>query len=225
MENISNRVYKNNGNSVVLNEIHNFTNSNPKILDIGCGNGDVARNLNNLNYIIDGITISEQEAINSRNVMRNVFIYNLENGLPLDLLEEKYDIIICSHVLEHICYPSNLLRDIKNILSDRGILIVCLPNLLHYKSRLELLKGNFHSSELGGIWDSTHFKWYTFKTGQELLEKSSFIVKSKYVTGEMPFGILFKWVPSKIKNKVFSILIKISKGFFGDQLVYIAKLY
>ena len=225
MENISNRVYKNSGNLVVLNEIHNFTNSNPKILDIGCGNGDVARNLNNLNYIIDGITISEQEATNSRNVMRNVFIYNLENGLPLDLLEEKYDIIICSHVLEHICYPTNLLRDIKNILSDRGILIVCLPNLLHYKSRLELLKGNFHSSELGGIWDSTHFKWYTFKSGQLLLEKNSFIVKSKYVTGEMPFGIFFRWVPSKIKKRVFSILIKISKGFFGDQLVYIAKIF
>lgn len=223
MENISNRIYTNSGNSVVLKEIHDFANTNAKILDIGCGNGDVAKNLNNLNYIIDGITISDQEAINSRKVMRNVFIYNLENGLPKDLLEMKYDIIICSHVLEHICYPTNLLQDIKNILSDKGILIVCLPNLLHYKSRLELLKGNFYSSDLGGIWDSTHFKWYTFKSGQELLKKNNFIVKSKFVTGEMPFGILFKWVPLKIKKRVFSILIKISKGFFGEQLVFIAK--
>jgi 2-polyprenyl-3-methyl-5-hydroxy-6-metoxy-1,4-benzoquinol methylase len=223
LENISNRIYKNSGNSVVLNEIHNFKNTSAKILDIGCGNGDVARNLNNLNYIIDGITISEQEAINSRKVMRKVLIYNLENGLPIDLLDIKYDIIICSHVLEHICYPTNLLRDIKNILSDKGILIVCLPNLLHYKSRLVLLMGNFHSSDLGGIWDSTHFKWYTYNSGRELLEKNHFNMKSMYVTGEMPFGILFKWVPLKIKRRVFSLLIKISKGFFGEQLVYIAK--
>ena len=68
---------KNSGNSVVLNEIHNFPKTNPKILDIGCVNGDIDRNLNNLNCIIDGITISEQEAINSMNVMGNVLIFNL----------------------------------------------------------------------------------------------------------------------------------------------------
>lgn len=223
MENISNRIYQNSGNPSVLKEIKNFDLPNPKILDIGCGNGDIARNLIDLGYIIDGITISENEAVNSRLVMRNVVIFNLENGLPLNLLDEKYDIIVCSHVLEHICYPSNLLKDIRRILSENGILIVCLPNLMHYRSRLELLKGNFPSSEEGGIWDSTHFKWYTFKSGVELLEKFGFNIKSNYVTGEMPFGLLFKIVPLKFKIMVYAFLIKISKGFFGEQLVYIAK--
>lgn len=102
MNTIHNKVYSNSGNSDVLKNIVSSVN---KILDVGCGRGDNAKHLWKKGLIIDGITLSEEEAKHAKSFMRNIFLHNLEYGLPKDSLSDKYDAIICSHVLEHICYP------------------------------------------------------------------------------------------------------------------------
>ena len=220
MKKSSEKIYSNQGNPTVLFEIKNLAQKPSKILDLGCGNGDLGRFLKNDSHYIDGVTISEMEYTIAQKVIDQVYVYNLENGLPEEVLKNKYDIILCSHILEHICYPSKLLLDIKSVLNTDGYIVVCLPNILHYKSRLELLKGNFNYAEVG-LWDQTHFKWYTFASAERLFLNSGFKVKQKYVTGEMPFGRLLDFVPIQIKKKIFFYLTKISSGFFGDQLVYI----
>ena len=220
MKKSSEKIYSNQGNPTVLREIKKLSNNPIKILDLGCGNGDLGNLLKTDMHYIDGVTISESEFKFAKNILDNVYLYNLEQGLPEDILENKYDIILCSHILEHLCYPNKLLQDIKNVLTESGHLVVCLPNILHYKSRLELLKGNFVYSEVG-LWDHTHFKWYTFESAKILLVDNGFKIKRKYVTGEMPFGTFFSFVPKKIQKKIFLLLTKISNGFFGDQLVYI----
>jgi 2-polyprenyl-3-methyl-5-hydroxy-6-metoxy-1,4-benzoquinol methylase len=42
---------------------------------------------------------------------------------------EKFDLIILSHVLEHLLNPSVFLKKIKSILSDNGILYIEVPSL------------------------------------------------------------------------------------------------
>ena len=222
MNKIDERVYHNNGNEDLVKEINFYNKKNFKILDIGCGNGDIAKNIVLKSNLIDGITISSKEAGMAKTVMRNVLLHDLEKGLPLQKIDSEYDFIICSHVLEHICYPEMLLNDIYKLMHNESILIVCLPNIMHYKSRLELLKGNFYYDQ-GGVWDSTHFKWYTYSTAIKLLEKNNFKLLKSYVSGQMPFGRLTKFIPKIIKKNIFNILQSISKGFFGDQLVYVAR--
>lgn len=214
------KIYSNSGNESVLSLI---PKSAKFILDIGCGRGDNATKLKKKGYIVDGITLSQQEADEAIPYMRNVYIFNLENGLPPLIIEsKKFDVVICSHVLEHICYPQNLLSDIKKILSENAILIIALPNLMNYKSRIELIKGNFHYQD-SGVWDYTHFRWYTFNSGIELLKNNGFVIEKSFVTGDIPFLTFFKFLPIIIRQKLFLILTKISKGLFGGQIVYVAK--
>lgn len=216
MEKSKKKIYSNLGNDDVLNLIP----KNAKfILDIGCGDGSNAKHLIKKNYIVDGITISEEEKKIAEKIMRKVVVFNLEDGLPLNGLE-VYDVVICSHVLEHICYPEQLLIDIYKVLKNNGILIIALPNIMHYKSRWQLLKGNFNYTN-AGVWDFTHFKWYTFKTGKKLLEQYNFKIIVATVTGELPLNSVMKKILSfRLRRLLFSMLIKISNGLFGYQLLF-----
>ena len=218
MEKSKQKIYSNNGNTDVLNLIPAGAKY---ILDIGCGDGANARLLIKRNCIVDGITISEEEKAIAAEVMREVYVYNIENGLPVKA-DAVYDVVICSHVLEHICYPQQLMNDIYRALKPNGTLIVALPNIMHYQSRWQLISGNFNYKN-AGIWDYTHFRWYTFITARQLLEQHDFKIEVATVTGELPCNsVLKKILPPTVRKFIYSLLIKISKGFFGYQLLYSA---
>lgn len=212
----SEKVYSNSGNADVLKLVPAGAKY---ILDIGCGDGSNARHLVKNGCTVDGITLSEAEKEKAAKLMRHVLVHNAENGLPFDG-NGVYDAIICSHVLEHICYPSKLMNDIHRLLKQDGALIVALPNLMHYSSRWQLIRGNFNYSD-AGIWDYTHFRWYTYTTAQSLLKQYGFSIDVATVTGELPLNSVWKKIiPSSAAKFIYSLLIKISKGFFGYQLLY-----
>jgi 2-polyprenyl-3-methyl-5-hydroxy-6-metoxy-1,4-benzoquinol methylase len=211
-------VYKNQGNENILNAIGNQSSY---ILDVGCGAGDNAKWLKDQGKIVDGITLSEQDKLLAGEYMRDIFIYNLELGLPNIVKNRKYDVVICSHVLEHICWPQALLKDILNVLDDNGRLIVALPNIMHYNTRTQLLFGSFEYTE-SGIMDRTHFRWYTFGSAKRMLKSNGFKVIKAWVDGHLPAYRITKILPLGIQQRLKKILFAISKGFFGEQLFYIA---
>jgi len=218
---IDSKVYGNTGNENVLALIPDQVSA---VLDIGCGRGDNARHLHGRGIVVDGITISEQELSQANPFLRTGILYNAENGLPDTIKGNKYDVIICSHVIEHLQYPGKLLEDIQKIMTEKSIFIVALPNLMHYRSRWELVKGNFEYQE-SGIWDNTHVKWYTFQSGKELLSARGFSIIKADVTGEIPFlSVTKRFFPSALRKKIFNFLKKVSKGFFGYELLYVCKI-
>ena len=214
------KVYLNSGNQDVLKLI---IKPGSIILDAGCGGGVLAKILSSIGHTVDGVTISTDELNMAKPFVRNVYLHNLETGLPLELQSNQYDCVICSHVLEHIVYPEQLLSDIEKVLKPGGLLIVALPNIMHYKSRMKLLAGNFDYQD-AGIWDYTHVKWYSFKTAKQLLLNAGYTIELATVTGELPFNSLFgKILPDSVKQRIFHLLTGISKGFFGYQLLFTAR--
>ena len=220
-QSIDTKVYGNKGNENVLAHISGTVST---VLDIGCGRGDNAKHLKDRGKVVDGITISEKELELATQYLRTGVLFNVESGLPDAIKGNKYDVIICSHILEHLQNPGKLLDDIRGVMSEHSIFIVALPNIMHYRSRLELVKGNFVYEE-SGIWDNTHVKWYTFQSAQELLSTHGLQIIKADVTGEIPLLSIFKrLLPAGIRKKLFNGLKKISKGFFGYELFYVCKL-
>lgn len=219
MKTIAEKIYINEGNTDVLRRIPVAAQF---ILDVGCGNGANASILAAQGKRVDGITLSPEELNSASPYLNHGFIHNLENGLPGGVLQNQYDAVLCSHVLEHIGDPAKLLRDILSALKPNGTLVVALPNIMHYKSRLQLARGNFPYQE-AGIWDNTHYKWYTFKSGAEMLRRAGFLVKSAEVTGDLPFNRLWKRIfPAGLRSFVYRALTKTSRGLWGYQLLYTA---
>jgi SAM-dependent methyltransferase len=106
-------------------------NKELKILDIGCGFGQTLISLKNAGYTdLTGIDISDEAITTCRELGLNVNIINdivsyVENSTS------KYDVIIMSHVLEHIEKQTiiNTLRSIKQgLMNHKASLIVMVPN-------------------------------------------------------------------------------------------------
>ncbi len=113
--------------------IKNFftgVNKNKKILDLGCGEGVLVNKFKNKGYDIVGADAN----------------YESENVLKKDILgtefeDSSFDIILCLDVLEHLDFEEQriALKEIKRILKPKGLLILTLPNLAHFASRISFL--------------------------------------------------------------------------------------
>ncbi len=211
------KIYANPGNPEVLRWVPEDAKC---VMDLGCGSGGNASQLAARVERIDGVTLSDDEAARARKFCREVFVHNLEEGLPPGT-HPPYDVILASHVLEHICFPEKLLRDVAAQLSPDGILIVALPNLMNFKYRFPLLLGKFEYED-GGIMDNTHFRWYTFASARRLLEAHGFRVIRAYASGHFPMPLFGRLVPSALRRWIDGCATRFSPGFFGVQLIYVA---
>lgn len=212
------KTYKNEGNPAVLRCVPESART---ILDVGCGAGDNARILARNGRIVDGVTLSVPEREEALQHCRNVIIHDLEKGLPADLAG-PYDCVICSHVLEHICWPEKLLRDIRERLAPEGLLVVALPNLMYYKNRWNLVTGRFDYQD-SGLMDNTHFRWYTFRSAGAMLVGNGLEVLLAAAEGSFPIPAVRKMLPAGLARWIDARASATFPGLFGYQFIYCAR--
>lgn len=184
-----------------------------RVLDIGCGTGTLGKSLKQgTKCEVIGVTYSHSEAAFARQWLDLVLVRDLNNFGTSEL--GAFDCIVCSHILEHLYYPENLLIKLKHNLTPSGILIVALPNVVHWKQRLQFLRGRFRYTD-GGLMDRTHFRFFDWQTALELLEKHGFTVTLRTAEGNFPLPIVRKLVPSvasyvdKVATKAFPNLLSV----------------
>lgn len=214
---VAEKVYSNRGNAAVLAAVP----AAGAVLDVGCGAGDNAAVLAGRGAVVDGVTLSAEEARVAEAFCRRVFIHNLEAGLPAEI-SGPYDAVICSHVLEHICWPEKLLADLHRVLAPHGVLVVALPNLLHYSNRWKLLAGRVEY-EPSGLMDNTHFRWYTLATAARLLERHGFMVQRRFAQGSLPLWLLRSILPRSWTARLDAGASRLRPGLFGYQMLLVAQ--
>lgn len=99
-----------------------------KVLDVGCGNGAVALAVASLGCEVLGVDVNGPSIEQARKVnrFRNArFEVVAEKGFDL---KEKFDLIICSEVLEHLFHPQPLVNTMARHLKHDGYLLVTVPN-------------------------------------------------------------------------------------------------
>ena len=215
----ANRIYKNSGNLALLELIK--SKSAGRALDCGCGAGDNARILAARGWDVDGITISLDEQDKAAQICKTVLITDLDAGLPA-AVTGVYDLVVFSHVLEHLRNPSRVLNEIRRVLAPDGIVAVALPNVLNWRSRLRFMLGQFEYEE-GGIMDNTHLRFYTFASGRRLLESNGFLVSTATVEGIFPLARKIM-LPSRIVGRLDKFAGSYWPGLFGWQLLFVASV-
>jgi len=97
-----------------------------RLLDIGCGNGENLARLSSLGWDVVG---HESDPKAARFARENFGLDVREGSLNEAILEsECFDVIILSHVIEHIHSPVEFINEIKNLLKPSGKLIILTPN-------------------------------------------------------------------------------------------------
>jgi 2-polyprenyl-3-methyl-5-hydroxy-6-metoxy-1,4-benzoquinol methylase len=102
-----------------------FPHKTVSVLDIGCGNGSqFAIPMSKLGYFVTGIDPHQPSIARARSYPGTCrFVCG-----TVDSLDQRFDVVVVSEVLEHLQNPENLLRQSVERLSDKGLLIVTVPN-------------------------------------------------------------------------------------------------
>jgi ubiquinone biosynthesis O-methyltransferase len=109
-----------------------FGSAKCKILEIGCGNGNISTVLASYGHEVLAIDISEDcigyaAALKKKLNLKNLS-FKVSNGTEIQGVGEPYDAVICSEVLEHLDNPESVVSKAYSVLKPGGILIVTVPN-------------------------------------------------------------------------------------------------
>ena len=145
-----------------------------RALEIGCGAGANLYLLKLKYPSVEtfGVEIRAEAAEIARRekFVDNIYISDFLSEEAPVFERNMFDVIIMSHVLEHFPKPEIVIEKALNWLTDKGQILIALPNVRHISVLVSLIfKGDFKYED-SGILDRTHLRFYTRKSATRFLE-------------------------------------------------------
>ncbi|MDR1930010.1 MAG: methyltransferase domain-containing protein, partial [Treponema sp.] len=176
-----------------------------RVLDIGCAAGALLETLSARGWEAAGVEISSPQAAYCRKRGLRVFDKPLEeNHLP----PESFDVVLASHLIEHLNDPGRFAAEVFLILKKGGAFYVTTPNIQGFQARI------FGNRWRSAIFD--HLYLFSVKTLTGLLENAGFLIEKKALWGGLAAGT----APAPVK----SLFDRAAKRFgFGDVMILRAR--
>jgi len=135
-----------------LQVIASWIEPGSRVLDLGCGAGDLLDYLKQSRQVAGtGIELSEEKA--ARCIERGLTVLQGDFRQEVrDYPEGRFDVVVLSQTLQQITDPGELLTDLLWI-GKR--VIVSFPNFAHWSARLQLLL-----TGMAPITDQLPYEWY-----------------------------------------------------------------
>ncbi len=201
------------------------------VLDVGCGVGTIDFYLAKLNFEVFGIDISEKAIEMSILNAKHLGLRGKTKFKSGDFLKEsfdkKFDLIICSEVIEHIRNDDDFISKAHNLLKKNGLIFVTTPSNNSWLFKMGFL-GN--ADKKGG-----HLRRYSMDVLEDKFRKHDFKIIAKKKTDGLLRNLLFSFKAFDIVNKAANTVPVISKTFsfidrsliplFGEtDLILVAKI-
>lgn len=195
------------------------------VLDVGFGAGHFARRIRPLCRYLAGIELDPEAALEGSAFFDDPLVDDVVHGLA-GPWREPFDVVVAGDVLEHLPVPERALALLPPILKPEGLLLVSLPNVANVTVRLGLLAGRFDPTDRG-ILDRTHLRFFTRRTGRELLSRSGFRVERETATAmpvELALPAFGRPPLAPVGRGGAKALAALWPGMFAYQFVYEARL-
>jgi len=179
----------------------------PHVLDIGCATGALLENLKARGWRVTGVEISPS-AVYAREE-RKLDVRSLvleENKFP----DKTFDVVLASHLIEHLNDPGSFLQEVNRILKDNGYCFITTPNIAGFQSKI------FKNKWRSAIFD--HLYLFSVSTIKKLLKTKGFKIVSIHTWGGLAAGSAPKWL-----KKIADYWVK--KFGCGDVMIVKAKKF
>ena len=191
-----------------LNLIANLIEDNSKIIDIGCGDGELLDFLNkNKNAKIQGLEIDQKKV--NKCVAKGLSVIQGDADKDLSLYPEKsFEYVILSQTIQATLEPKKILSELTRIGEK---VIVSIPNFGFWKVRLDLLfKGKMPiTRKLNSTWfDTDNIHLCTILDFLELCDQLNLTVKQTVT------------ITSK-KQKKFTGKPSIKENIFAEEAIFL----
>lgn len=150
----------------------------PTVLDVGCGQASLGAEITALGYEVWGIEQDAFAAGKAAARVAKVIQADLTDAQAVgrQLEGHRFDTIVFSDVLEHVYDPLRVLTSYLGYLEPGGRVLISLPNVLNWQTRLEFVAGRFRYQD-SGVLDRTHIRFFTFASAREMVERAGLTVE------------------------------------------------
>lgn len=115
--------------------ISRMIESESKVLDIGCGEGDLLQMLKERNHCLGtGVEVSEEKVYQCISKGLTVFHGDVDEGLA-DFPDQSFDYVLLTETLQELRRPELVLDEMLRV-GKHGIL--SFPNFAHWQNRIQL---------------------------------------------------------------------------------------
>lgn len=204
------RQYENWPNRTLLRML---PDSAKRVLDVGCGTGANLIEMKAGGRSVCGVTLSESEA--SVVCGLGIECTVADCSVPLPFAPGAFDAIIASHVLEHIAWPETAVKNLLPLLAPGGALYAAVPNVMFFRTRFQLMLGNFPRVDVG-VFDETHLRWFTWDTPSDLARRAGCEISGQ--DGDAWFRNI-PWLPKFVGE----IAVKVRPNLFSQQIRFVLK--
>jgi len=145
------------------------------VLDVGAADGSVARMLGQIGCRVWGVEYDPEAARAAQEWCQEVIVGDIEQLDLKGALGRRFDVILFLDILEHLKDPLTVLRGALDLLSDRGHVVISLPNVAHAAMRAQLLSGHFSYTPTG-LLDNTHLRFFDPTSVHQFLRDAGLVV-------------------------------------------------
>ena len=141
---------------------YSLNKKNIKILDIGGGDGSIAKKLfSNKSISIKSIDIADIEFGDNIDKNHKVNLIKIRaEDLTIEITKKKYDFIVMLNIIEHVIDPKNVMSNVYSLLEDGGICLIKTPNTksLNFKLSNKTYWGGYHTPRHFNIFNYLNIK-------------------------------------------------------------------
>lgn len=187
-----------------------WINPNSRVLDLGCGDGDLLHHLQTTRNISGyGIELDSDKMNDCIAKGVNVVEQDLNLGLAR-FADKSFDTVIMARALQAVNEPDQLLLDMLRVGRE---VIVTFPNFAHWQNRIHLgIKGMMPMSE------SLPYAWYntpnihlcTFKDFENLCHDNGIKILNRFAVSDSEDGYPF----------ILRQLIRKNPNLLADVAIY-----
>ena len=171
-----------------------------KVLEYGSGDGSILKYLNDNSEIqsLYGAEISESGILSAKgkSITKLEEVINFD-GYQLPYKNKEFDMVYCSHVIEHVEYPRALLREIKRV---ADFMIIEIP--LDYYIGVD--------KNVQSFLDYGHIDVYTPSTFKFLLKSEGFNLLNELNTNPSKKILEYQWFDNQNKRRTLKNLLKLN---------------
>lgn len=178
--------------------INKSTNYTPRVCDIGASTGTMLDIFSKEGWETWGVEPSKSAGL-AKSKGHKIIKSTLEKA---KVPSKYFDAVVLNHTLEHVDNPLVVLKKVRDILKDRGIVLVDVPNFGSLSSALQKEKWSY-------LLPQEHNFHFTQKTLKAIFEKAGFdVIYSKSRSGICEFA--------NPLEELLESLISLKKRFFTN---------
>jgi 2-polyprenyl-3-methyl-5-hydroxy-6-metoxy-1,4-benzoquinol methylase len=160
-----------------------------RVLDLGSGNGALCGQLATRGFDVCGVDFDQQGVDLARTKYPQAAFHRFgvqDDPRELLSLEEPFDAVVSTEVIEHLYSPHHLPAFARGVLRQGGKLLVTTPYHGYLKNVAISLAGKWDHHHTA-LWHGGHIKFWSRKTLGQLLAAEGFSIEEFSGVGRLPY--------------------------------------